>query len=61
MAYLKTISAIHILETFVGKQPQIDRRSIKCLFLSDDAEPEYGTPETRIREELESSEGTPGD
>jgi len=27
----------------------------------DDLEPEFGTPETIIREALESSEGTPGD
>ena len=30
-------------------------------FSLDDLEPELGTPETIIREALESSEGTPGD
>ena len=33
----------------------------KAGLLLDDLEPEFGTPETRIREALESDEGTPGD
>ncbi len=30
-------------------------------FSLDDLEPEFGTPETIIRETMESDEGTPGD